>query len=220
MRKEAPDRNIHLFLLIMKSIVGRCSEVKSNDRVLSFDSAYYDNNSVPIEFYNFDISYDETMSESDIQSAVTSAVLSYAVSQSYSMTAADVLLVAVAARSNGRSFTSPTRSLDSAFQISTTRDAAVSYSVSIASSLSLTGGQDGKVILEYANESGFTTGVTEVCEVRNGNTGTLTIGLNTVQTYGGVVSGMIPAGKYVRMRSVDTTSTPTQAYVKAQEVLL
>jgi hypothetical protein len=118
------------------------------------------------------------------------------------------------------SFANPSRSLDSAFQISTTRDAAVYYSVSVASTLSLTAGQLGSVELRYADDSGFTTNVVTASVSTNGNTGTLTVGLNTVQTSGVIVAGIVPAGKYVKLVSVDTTGTPTQTIVRSQEVLL
>ncbi len=94
------------------------------------------------------------------------------------------------------------------------------YSVSIPCALSLTNGENGAVVLEYADDSGISTNVVTVGTVRNGNTGTLVIGLNTLQTYGAQISGMIPAGKYVRLRPVDTTGSPTQAFVSSQEVLL
>src|ERR1700748_955784 len=48
-----------------------------------------------------------------------------------------------------RTFASPTRSLNTAFLISSTRDAQVSYSVDIATSVSLSGGAVGTVYLRY-----------------------------------------------------------------------
>lgn len=119
-----------------------------------------------------------------------------------------------------RSFSNPSRSLNSAFQPSTAMDTFGSYSVSIASSLSLTGGQQGSTILEIADDAAFTTNVKTVAQITNGNTGTLTLGLNTVQTSGGNLVGVIPAGKYARLRTVNTTGTPTNTSVVAQEVQL
>lgn len=115
-------------------------------------------------------------------------------------------------------FTTPTRALDTAFQPSTARDTLGIYSVQIASNLSLSGGQLGSLQLKIADDSGLTTNVVTLTEIANGNTGTLTIGLNTVQTTGGVLMAMIPAGKYVKLVSVDTTGTPTQSIVRSQEV--
>lgn len=117
-----------------------------------------------------------------------------------------------------KAFSNPSRSLNTAFQPSTTQDTLGTYSVSIASSLSLTGGQAGSIVLEYADDSGITTNVKTVAQVANGNTGALTLGLSTLQTYGAVTTGIIPAGKYARLRSVNVTGTPTMASVNAQEV--
>lgn len=119
-----------------------------------------------------------------------------------------------------RSFSSPSRSLNTAFQPSTTRDAQVSYSVDIATSVSLAGGAVGTVFLEYADDSGFTTNVVEVGRTVNGNTGTLVVGLTLNQTATAQLNGLVPASKYARLRTVNTTGTPTFTFRSAQEVLL
>lgn len=118
-----------------------------------------------------------------------------------------------------RVFSAPGRSLNTVFQPSTTRDTLVSYSVDIAASLSLSGGTTGTVYLRYADNVGFSTNVVEVCRTVNGNTGTLTIGLNITQNATGTLSGMIPAGKYVQIVTENTTGTPTFNYRSGQEVL-
>lgn len=125
-----------------------------------------------------------------------------------------------AIRLRSKTFNNPTRSLNSAFQISTTQDTAVSYSVDIACTLSLTGGQAGTVFLRYADDSAHTTNVKEVCRFAASNTGTLTIGLALNQIATGTVSGIIPAGKYAKMITNNDTGTPTFTYRNAQEVLL
>lgn len=118
------------------------------------------------------------------------------------------------------SFGSTTRSLNSAFQVSSTRAAFVSYTVDVATTLSLTGGATGTVTLQYANDSGFTSGVTTVQSAVNGNTGTLTIGLALTQTGTASISGVIPAGKYVKLVTANTAGTPTFTFRAAQEVLM
>lgn len=117
------------------------------------------------------------------------------------------------------SFANPSRTLGTAFQISTTRNARVSYAVQIAATLSLTSGQSGSVVLEYADDSGITTNVVTVQSSTNANTGALAIGLNLVQTITATLTGEIPAGKYVRIRSVSNTGTPSFTMSTAQEVL-
>lgn len=118
-----------------------------------------------------------------------------------------------------RSFSSPTRSLNSSFQISTTRDCLVNYSIDIATVVSLSGGAVGTVFLEYADNSAFTTNVVEAGRFVNGNTGTLVVGLTLNQTSTASLSGMIPVGKYARIRTANTTGTPTFTYRSGQEVL-
>lgn len=119
-----------------------------------------------------------------------------------------------------RIFNTPTRSLNTAFQISTTQDAFVSYSVDISCTMSLTSGQTGSVTLQYADDSGFTTNVKTVQSGSNGNTGTLTIGLALTQIGTAQLSGMIPSSKYVKLVTTNVTGTPTFTYKSASEVLL
>lgn len=133
----------------------------------------------------------------------------------------DARVIALEGASSGaKTFNYPTRSLNTAFQPSTTKDVAVAYSVDIACSLSLVTGQQGTVYLEYADNSTFTTNVVEVARFVNGNTGTLTVGLALTQNATGTLSGIIPAGKHVRLRTQNNTGTPTFTYRRAQEVTL
>ncbi len=118
-----------------------------------------------------------------------------------------------------RTINSQARSLNSCFQVSSTKDALVTYSVDIASTLSLTGGQTGTVFLEYSDNSGCSTNTTEVSRFVNGNTGTLTIGLNITQNATGTLTGMVPAGKWVQLRTANTAGTPAFTFRSGQEVL-
>ena len=118
-----------------------------------------------------------------------------------------------------KTFTNPTRSLNTAFQISTTSDAFVSYSVDIGATLSLTTGQTGTVTLQYADNSAMSTNLVTVQSSANGNTGTLTVGLGLTQTATATLTGYIPAGKYVKIVTANTTGTPTFTFRLAQEVL-
>ncbi len=113
-----------------------------------------------------------------------------------------------------------TRTLGTGFQVDATRDSMVSYSVDIACALSLSGGQTGTVFLEIASDSGFTTNLQEVGRSVNGNAGTLTLGLNTTQTSTVTLTGFVPGGYYCRLRSVNTTGTPTFTYRSGQEIKL
>lgn len=161
-----------------------------------------------------------TYTTAEFQAAVQTALLAYSVVQSYGLTANDIIWVETAESLVPRTFSSPSRSLNSAFQISTIKDALVSYSVDISCTINLTSGQNGTTFLEYADDSGFTTNVKEVCRTVNANTGSLTLGLNLTQISTSTLSGMIPAGKYARLRTANTTGSPTFTYRSGQEVLL
>lgn len=118
--------------------------------------------------------------------------------------------------SSTRTFTNPARTLNTAFQISTTQDAQVHYAVDITVGALVLGGQSGRVILEYADNIGMTTNVITVNTGGNSTSGVLNItNLGTVS-----LSGMIPSGKYVRLRTVNVTGTPTYTFQNAQEILL
>lgn len=119
-----------------------------------------------------------------------------------------------------KTFTNPSRSLNTAFQISTAKDALVSYAVDVATTLSLTSGAVGTTYLRYADDSAFTTNVKEVGRFVNGNTGSLTVGLNLNQTSTATLTGMVPAGKYAKLVTENTTGTPTFTFRSAQEILV
>lgn len=152
----------------------------------------------------------------EIIAAVKAGILTESTAQGYGLTAADIIWGIPSARI----FSAASRSLNTAFQISTSSDVSVNYSVDIAATLSLTTGQVGTIILEYADNSGMSTNVIEVGRYVNGNAGSLAIGLNLTQTSTANIGGMIPAGKYVRIRTINTTGTPTFTYRSGQEILL
>lgn len=104
-----------------------------------------------------------------------------------------------------------TRSLNTAFIISTTRRQLVRYTVSIVATISLTTGQTGSVSLQSSPDN---ITYTEIGRFSNGNSGTLTIGLNLVNTQIGQVVGAIPAGYYVKLVP---SGTATNTFVIGQE---
>jgi hypothetical protein len=115
-----------------------------------------------------------------------------------------------------RTYANPARTLNSAFQISATRDAMVSYAVDITVSALIVGGTSGRVWLEYANEVGFTTGVTVVT-----SSGASTSGVLNVTVLGTAnLTGLIPTGKFVRLRTQNVTGTPTYSFQSSQEVVV
>jgi hypothetical protein len=119
-----------------------------------------------------------------------------------------------------RSQSSASRSLNTAFQVSSTRWSTVRYSVDISTTVSLSGSATGTVILETATNSGFTTGVQTLQQFSNGNSGTLVVGLVLTQLNTACLSGDVPPGNYVRLRTVNVTGTPTYTYQVGQETLI
>lgn len=119
-----------------------------------------------------------------------------------------------------RSQSSVSRSLNSIFQISTTQDSFVNYSIDIATAISLLAGQAGTVFLEISLSSTFASGIQEVARFINSCTGTLTVGLALNQIVTGNLGGYIPSGYYVRLRTQNNTGTPTFTYRSGQEVLM
>lgn len=89
-----------------------------------------------------------------------------------------------------KSFTTTTRGLNTAFQISTTRDAQVCYSVNITVVALLIAGTSGTVFLEYADNAGMTTNLVTVAQSSNSTGGVLSItNIGTAN-----LSSIIPAG--------------------------
>lgn len=119
-----------------------------------------------------------------------------------------------------RSQSSVSHSLNACFQISSSRDSLVNYSVDIATTLSLTSGQTGTIFLEIYSDSSCTTGTQELSRTVNGNGGALTLGLNLTQNVTGTLTGYVPSGSYVKIRTANTVGTPTFTYRSGQEVLM
>lgn len=106
---------------------------------------------------------------------------------------------------------SGTRSFNTAYQISTTTSSTVKLSSQISCSLSLVTGQAGQVILEVSanGSSGWNAwGILSAS-----NTGTLSLGVNTVQISGGMLEAELPAGYYWKLRTSNTTGSPTFTFL-------
>ncbi len=119
----------------------------------------------------------------------------------------------------GRSQSAATRALNTAFQISATRDADARYSVQCTVTASITGGQNCDVFLEIASDQAFTTNVQQVGVVGQGQVYTLAIALQGVQPQTQQVIGYIPAGYWARIRTVQNLGSPAFTYRLGQEIL-
>jgi hypothetical protein len=113
-------------------------------------------------------------------------------------------------------FVPSNRALNTAFQISTTRDAEVVYGVDIAINLTLLVTTQGTAFLEYADNSAMSTNLVTV----SSSTAMLGGVLNVQNTQTATLVGRIPAGKYVRIRTQIVSGTPIFTVRQGQEVLL
>lgn len=106
------------------------------------------------------------------------------------------------------------------FQLSTTRDASVSYSVFITVTASIASGQSGYIVLEIAPTNSTTASDwVEIARQSNSQVYTLAVAIQGVQGNGTPLVGKVPATYYVRLRSVNVTGTPVYSFVSGQEVL-
>lgn len=100
------------------------------------------------------------------------------------------------------------------------RDAAVTYSVSTSTTATIGGASSMSVFLEIATTNSATAGDwTAIQTVSNGQTITLAVVLQSVQNNTLTVSGIVPAGYYMRVRTA-VTGTASATYVNGQEVKL
>lgn len=115
------------------------------------------------------------------------------------------------------SISSGGRNFNQAYQISSTRPSKISISSQISCSLTLSGGQAGNIQLQISSNG--STGWITVAQLTASNTGTLTIGLNTVQISGGQLVVELPIGYYWRATTNNTTGTPTYTFNGGFEIV-
>lgn len=115
-----------------------------------------------------------------------------------------------------RVFGNPARALNTAFQISATRDVLAIYSVDIGVTSLLLAGASGRVFLEYADDAAFTTNVVTASQSPNATGGVL----NVTNLGPGNVAAIIPAAKYARIRTATVSGSPTFSFAGSQEVQL
>jgi hypothetical protein len=113
-------------------------------------------------------------------------------------------------------YSNPTRALNTAVQLSTTRDAQVSYAVDVQVSSLLLGAAQGTTTLQYADNAGMSTNLVNVMSGTNRTSGVL----NVVNVGTVTLTGRIPAGKYVRILTNVDSGTVSFTSRQGQEVLL
>lgn len=109
------------------------------------------------------------------------------------------------------------------FQASSTRDCLANYSVTITTAVQIgvVTNVDGYVVLEIAPTNSATPGDwVEIARAAQAQNIGIALALSSTQKGGGNLTGVIPAGYYAKIRSVNTSGTPTYATNGQQEVLM
>lgn len=187
-----------------------------------------------ISTYGSEVDITGVTTQAGLVTATESIINGYATSQSYtlsegiiwpSVTTSDVnALIATAVPA--RAVSTETRSIvtgtgATGFQVSSTRDAIVNYNVTIATTATIGGSATGVIALEMASTNSATPGDwVEVGRVTNGQSISLAIALQSIQTLGQQLGCFVPAGYYLKLRSINTSGTPTYTYNSGQKVIL
>lgn len=126
----------------------------------------------------------------------------------------------VTSASNGSAgtatFNYPSRTLNSCYQISATKDARFHYTVDVTTALSLTSGAQGTVTMTSYTNSACSTGAQVVTDGTAAQTGSLVIGLNVSQVISVAIDGDAKGGTWLKMTTANTVGTPTFSLRGAQ----
>lgn len=180
-----------------------------------------------------------TYTPAELMSVLQSKVTAFATGFGYTLAASDINFLfpspflnteipSIKAAAQAKSFNNvashsivTTAAAANGWQLSSTRDASVFYSVNVNTTATIAGNADGYIVLEVAATNSTTASDwKEVSRTRNGQALSLALTLQSVQNIGGELMNIVPAGYYARLRSVNVSGTPTYTYVSGQEVLL
>ena len=116
-----------------------------------------------------------------------------------------------------RSFSTPSRTLNTCFQISSTRDALFSYAIDVTTTVTLGGTPEGAVFARSYTNSGCSTGQVDIISGSNGQPTTLAVVVG--QSIKGSInlSGMSQAGTWLRLETSAVSGSPTFAIRAAQQ---
>lgn len=211
-----------------KAYVYGVTQPNPGQNVMSTNISWVDTTtSLVVDVNNFFLTFGIEITQyslAEMVSALTTIILAESVTQGYGMTVADIIWLSPFSPVRSFNFT-PSRSIvtgtgATGFQVSSTRDAFVTYSPKITTTATIAGGQEGYVVLEIAPTNSATAGDwKEVGRVTNGQALSLALTLQSVQPVGSPLCAWIPAGYYAKLRSVNTTGTPAYIVTSGQEVL-
>lgn len=203
-------------------------QLESWNNDMAVDAQFYDGTS-NLCVYEYNIEMTDTTqytSFAAIQAYANSLILVKAASQGYtSLTSSSQIVwaetqIIPAALIQGASHSIVTGTGATGFQISATRNAFASYSVTATTTATIGGNSSGTVVLEVApTNSATASDWVEIARFTNGQAISLAVALQSVQTLAGQLNGMVPAGYYAKIRSINNSGTPTYAYNSGQEVL-
>lgn len=115
-----------------------------------------------------------------------------------------------------RSFSKPSRALNSAFLVNSARDCFVGYALNVTTNAALLLGARARFTLQYADNAAMSSNLVNVME-SEGGTGS---GIVVTSYHTLLVAGVIPAGKYVRLLTTNVQGSPTYGTLSTQEVAL
>lgn len=215
LRKEAPGRDNNILEIMSYNVAfgGLGFDNPSCAAVMHFVDTSNDQDTFPIPI---DLVAADLVDPKTFRANVITKTVAWAAGQGITLAGSSIMFPYDAAVIP-HVVSNPTRALSTAYQPSTTSPTLVIMSVEQDDSLSLTGGTKSNVALLASSTSAFTTSNLD-SEAVNGNTGTLTIGLNTIAAGGGVVVGVVPAGFWYKAVPTNTTGTATFTVLGTTEV--
>lgn len=110
-----------------------------------------------------------------------------------------------------------TRNFNQAYQLSSTNSSYITVSPQVSCAHSVSGGQSGTVTLEISPNG--STGWIFIGVLVGENTGSLSLGINTVDVTGCQLSTTLPPGYYWRLTTANVTGTPTYTFNGGAEIV-
>lgn len=186
--------------------------------LVGFESGtgYVDEVALPFTGYNFDTG--------DLTAETISVILAYAATNSYSMTAADIIGIGMATLP--RSETTLSLSVQTSTgavgtQISAAQDSLVFVNPNVSTTANIAGNASLDLVVEVAPTNSATAGDwVEKARFGQSQSLTLAIALQSVQNNKGELVVFCPKGYYVKLRSLTATGTTSSGISSSRAVLL
>lgn len=240
--EAAYKTNLKILYMTHKAIV---SSITIASDQLTFKVNYYEMSNGPYEvdvttLYAYYSDY-PTLDLNNSKDIIKASVAADASGKSYSLALSDILILTgnlltdtqLTALINGTQAKSVTDGVShsfvttaaaaNGFQVSSTRDSLVSYSVSVSSvvQIGVATNVAGYCVLEVAATNSTTAADwKEKGRVGTGQNIALALALSSTQVATAPLISMVPAGYYSRLRTVNSNGTPTYTYISGTEVLI